>query len=80
MAIPEGITAYTLVIDGPNTWVWNAMKGEKYSVSDTFCPLVSIGCLINGKNVSLYRSAYNVLVTIGHRQHVLTTFCSVYRV
>lgn len=53
MAIPEGITAYTLVIDGPKTWVWNAMKGEKYSSDDIFCPLVSIGCLVNDKNVTL---------------------------
>ena len=51
MAIPEGVTAYTMVIDGPNTWIWNAMRGEKYSVNDIFCPLVSIGCLINHENV-----------------------------
>lgn len=51
MAIPEGITAYTLVIDGSKVWIWNALKGEKYSSDDIFCPLVSVGCLINDKNV-----------------------------
>lgn len=52
MAIPEGITAYTLVMDGADICIWNAMKGERYSVTDIFCPLVSIGCLINHDNVS----------------------------
>lgn len=54
MAIPEGITAYTLVIEDGKAWIWNALKGEKYSASDNFCPLVTIGCLINDKNVSAH--------------------------
>jgi len=52
MAIPEGITAYTVVLEDNKTWIWNAMKGEKYSSMDPFCPLVNVGCLINQDNVS----------------------------
>lgn len=50
--IPEGPTAYVLTEDGTNGFlIWNANTGEHYKVHDNYCPLISIGCIINDENV-----------------------------
>lgn len=52
-AIPEGPTSYVLSIEGNEFWVWNPTTGEKYQQTNNFCPLKSVGCLVNQENVSL---------------------------
>ena len=56
--IPEGNTVYvmqqsnarsTRVADGVT--LWNACTGETYSATDSLCPLVDIGCILNVRNV-----------------------------
>ncbi|VDI43750.1 coiled-coil and C2 domain-containing protein 2A [Mytilus galloprovincialis] len=50
--IPEGPTAYVLTEDGTNGFlIWNANTGEHYKVHDNYCPLISIGCIINDENI-----------------------------
>jgi coiled-coil and C2 domain-containing protein 2A len=51
-AIPEGPTAYVLTREERDYWVWNASTGEHYSFRDNFCPVQSVGCLVNADNVS----------------------------
>ncbi|RUS72243.1 hypothetical protein EGW08_019997 [Elysia chlorotica] len=50
-AIPEGQTAYVLTCDADKYHLWNARTGESYSVHDNYCPIQSIGCLINAENI-----------------------------
>ena len=52
-AIPEGETAYVLTDDNGKYFLWNARTGEKFSVWDNYCPVQSVGCLINHENVRL---------------------------
>ena len=59
-AVPEGATAYVLSVEGgghrPEYRVWNASTGESYSYRDNYCPLQSIGCVVNADNVSTWVS------------------------
>lgn len=50
-AVPEGPTAFTLVKEGTKVSLWNATTGDSYDSHDHFCPLLSIGCLINKENI-----------------------------
>ncbi|XP_063779849.1 coiled-coil and C2 domain-containing protein 2A isoform X2 [Pseudophryne corroboree] len=50
-AIPEGPTAYVLTLEQNQYIIWNPSSGQCYSQYDTFCPLQSVGCLINADNV-----------------------------
>ena len=50
--IPEGPTAYVMTEEGNANWIWNANTGEHYTVYDNFCPLITVGCIINDENVS----------------------------
>ncbi|XP_038057381.1 coiled-coil and C2 domain-containing protein 2A-like isoform X2 [Patiria miniata] len=55
-AIPEGPTTYVLtredgVSGSGGYWVWNPSTGEHYSQFDSFCPLKSVGCLVNHENI-----------------------------
>ncbi|XP_042564766.1 coiled-coil and C2 domain-containing protein 2A isoform X2 [Clupea harengus] len=50
-AIPEGLTAYVLTYDQSRYLIWNPSNGQYYGQYDTFCPLQTIGCLINADNV-----------------------------
>ena len=50
--IPEGSTAYVLSEDDGQYLIWNANTGQYYNVHDNFCPLISVGCVINDENVS----------------------------
>uniref|UniRef100_X1Z7B6 C2 domain-containing protein n=1 Tax=Capitella teleta TaxID=283909 RepID=X1Z7B6_CAPTE len=50
-AIPEGPTAYVLTKEERDYWVWNASTGEHYSFRDNFCPVQSVGCLVNADNI-----------------------------
>lgn len=55
-AIPEGPTAYVLTREEGDYWVWNASTGEHFSFRDNFCPVQSVGCLVNADNVSSHWS------------------------
>ncbi|XP_058266424.1 coiled-coil and C2 domain-containing protein 2A isoform X2 [Hemibagrus wyckioides] len=50
-AIPEGPTAYVLTQEHNRYVIWNPSKGQYYGQYDTFCPLQTVGCLVNADNV-----------------------------
>ncbi|KAM8939268.1 coiled-coil and C2 domain-containing protein 2A [Pelodytes ibericus] len=50
-AIPEGPTSYVLTLEQSHYIIWNPSNGKFYGQYDTFCPLQSVGCLINADNV-----------------------------
>ncbi|XP_009294855.2 coiled-coil and C2 domain-containing protein 2A isoform X7 [Danio rerio] len=50
-AIPEGPTAYVLTYEQSRYVIWNASTSQHYGQYDVFCPLQTIGCLINADNV-----------------------------
>ncbi|MBN3307485.1 C2D2A protein, partial [Amia calva] len=50
-AIPEGSTAYVLTLEQSRYVIWNPSSGQFYGQYDTFCPLQSVGCLVNADNV-----------------------------
>jgi len=56
-AIPEGPTSYVLTEEGSDHFIWNPSTGEKFRTNDPTCPLRSIGCLVNGENVSSISSS-----------------------
>ncbi|KAJ8935130.1 hypothetical protein NQ318_015785 [Aromia moschata] len=55
--IPNGYAAYVLVreyakeTETPNYYIYDVAYNEKYNVTDVFCPLHSIYCLVNGENI-----------------------------
>ncbi|KAM9384360.1 coiled-coil and C2 domain-containing protein 2A isoform 2-T2 [Pholidichthys leucotaenia] len=50
-AIPEGPTAYVLTFEQSRYLIWNPSSSQYYSQYDTFCPLQTVGCLVNSDNV-----------------------------
>ncbi|KAI4894240.1 hypothetical protein NFI96_025429 [Prochilodus magdalenae] len=50
-AIPEGPTAYVLTQEQNRYLIWNPSTGQYYGQYDTFCPLLTVGCLVNADNV-----------------------------
>ncbi|XP_018423746.1 PREDICTED: coiled-coil and C2 domain-containing protein 2A [Nanorana parkeri] len=50
-AIPEGPTVYVLTLEQNQYIIWNPSNGCFYGQYDTFCPLQSVGCLINADNI-----------------------------
>ncbi|XP_066527206.1 coiled-coil and C2 domain-containing protein 2A isoform X2 [Hoplias malabaricus] len=50
-AIPEGPTAYVLTQEQNRYLIWNPSSGQYYGQYDTFCPLQTVGCLVNSENV-----------------------------
>uniref|UniRef100_A0A3Q3N7K7 Coiled-coil and C2 domain containing 2A n=1 Tax=Labrus bergylta TaxID=56723 RepID=A0A3Q3N7K7_9LABR len=49
-AIPEGPTAYVLTYEQSRYLIWNPSSGQFYGQYDTFCPLQTVGCLVNADN------------------------------
>uniref|UniRef100_UPI0037E92D59 coiled-coil and C2 domain-containing protein 2A isoform X2 n=1 Tax=Semicossyphus pulcher TaxID=241346 RepID=UPI0037E92D59 len=50
-AIPEGPTAYVLTYEQSRYLIWNPSSSQFYGQYDTFCPLQTVGCLVNADNV-----------------------------
>ncbi|XP_056270591.1 coiled-coil and C2 domain-containing protein 2A isoform X2 [Pseudoliparis swirei] len=50
-AIPEGPTAYVLTLEQGRHLIWNPSSGQFYGQYDTFCPLQTVGCLVDADNV-----------------------------
>ncbi|MEE6462446.1 hypothetical protein FKM82_001600 [Ascaphus truei] len=50
-AIPEGPTSHVLTLEQNHYIIWNPSNGRFYSQYDSFCPLQSVGCLINADNI-----------------------------
>ncbi|XP_041722650.1 protein CC2D2B [Coregonus clupeaformis] len=50
-SVIEGETTYVLTQE--NTWfvLWNPRDGKHYQSYDSFCPLKTVDCLVNGENV-----------------------------
>uniref|UniRef100_A0A3B4Y177 Coiled-coil and C2 domain containing 2A n=1 Tax=Seriola lalandi dorsalis TaxID=1841481 RepID=A0A3B4Y177_SERLL len=57
-AIPEGPTAYVLTSEQSRYLIWNPSSGQYYGQYDTFCPLQTVGCLVNADNVWLNIQEY----------------------
>uniref|UniRef100_A0A3Q3AMX4 Coiled-coil and C2 domain containing 2A n=1 Tax=Kryptolebias marmoratus TaxID=37003 RepID=A0A3Q3AMX4_KRYMA len=50
-AIPEGRTAYVLTHEPSGYFIWNPSSGQCFEWDDPFCPLQTVGCLVNPDNV-----------------------------
>ncbi|KAI8501504.1 Coiled-coil and C2 domain-containing protein 2A [Branchiostoma belcheri] len=51
-AVPEGPTAYVLTHESSGDYLlWNPSSGEFFNQHDPFCPMQSVGCLINQDNI-----------------------------
>uniref|UniRef100_A0A3Q2QNJ9 Coiled-coil and C2 domain containing 2A n=1 Tax=Fundulus heteroclitus TaxID=8078 RepID=A0A3Q2QNJ9_FUNHE len=51
-AIPEqGTTVYVLTHEQSGYFIWNPSSGQFYNKDDAFCPLQTVGCLVNADNV-----------------------------
>ncbi|XP_065666713.1 coiled-coil and C2 domain-containing protein 2A isoform X3 [Hydra vulgaris] len=49
--VPEGSTAYVLCEEMNTFCLWNASTGESYELQNTYCPLISIGTLVDDRNI-----------------------------
>ncbi|XP_046885017.1 coiled-coil and C2 domain-containing protein 2A-like [Hypomesus transpacificus] len=59
-SVVEGETAYVLTKEHACYTLWNPRDGKHYQSSDSFCPLRSVDCLVNGENVWFnFRRAVN---------------------
>ncbi|XP_076582587.1 coiled-coil and C2 domain-containing protein 2A isoform X3 [Chaetodon auriga] len=63
-AIPEGPTAYVLTYEQSRYLIWNPSSGQHYGQYDTFCPLQTVGSLVNGDNVWLNIQEYTSPMTM----------------
>ncbi|XP_027146033.1 coiled-coil and C2 domain-containing protein 2A [Larimichthys crocea] len=63
-AIPEGPTAYVLTYEQSRYLIWNPSSGQHYGQYDTFCPLKTIGSLVNADNVWLNIQEYTSPMTM----------------
>ncbi|KAM9849276.1 coiled-coil and C2 domain-containing protein 2A [Aulostomus maculatus] len=59
-AIPEGSTAYVLTYEQGRYLIWNPSSGQYYGQYDTFCPLQTVGCLVNADNVWFNTQEYTL--------------------
>ncbi|XP_068599686.1 coiled-coil and C2 domain-containing protein 2A [Brachionichthys hirsutus] len=57
-AIPEGPTVYVLTYEQSRYLIWNPSSGQYYGQYDTFCPLHTVGSLVNANNVWLNIQEY----------------------
>ncbi|MEQ2178268.1 hypothetical protein GOODEAATRI_012263 [Goodea atripinnis] len=51
MDFSQGPTAYVLTHEQSGYFIWNPCSGQFYDKDDTFCPLQTVGCLVNSDNV-----------------------------
>ncbi|KAI3369014.1 hypothetical protein L3Q82_025986 [Scortum barcoo] len=63
-AIPEGPTAYVLTYEQSRYLIWNPSSGQYYGQYDTFCPLQTVGCLVNADNVWFNIQEYTTPMTM----------------
>ncbi|XP_044054572.1 coiled-coil and C2 domain-containing protein 2A isoform X2 [Siniperca chuatsi] len=63
-AIPEGPTAYVLTYEQSRYLIWNPSSGQYYGQYDTFCPLQTVGCLVNADNVWFNIQEYTSPMTV----------------
>ena len=50
--VPEGKTAYVLTFEeNGEYWLWNAVTGEHFVTTETFCPLSCVYALVNSSNM-----------------------------
>ncbi|XP_041790997.1 coiled-coil and C2 domain-containing protein 2A isoform X1 [Chelmon rostratus] len=63
-AIPEGPTAYVLTYEQSRYLIWNPSSGQHYGQYDTFCPLQTVGSLVNADNVWLNIQEYTSPMTM----------------
>ncbi|XP_060793646.1 coiled-coil and C2 domain-containing protein 2A isoform X2 [Neoarius graeffei] len=64
-AIPEGPTAYVLTQEHNRYVIWNPSTGQYYGQYDTFCPLQTVGCLVNADNVWFNIQTYATPMRMG---------------
>ncbi|KAG9479702.1 hypothetical protein GDO78_011629 [Eleutherodactylus coqui] len=63
-AIPEGPTTYVLTLEQSQYIIWNPSNGRFYGQFDTFCPLQSVGCIINADNIWFNIQQYDFPMSI----------------
>ncbi|XP_059197951.1 coiled-coil and C2 domain-containing protein 2A isoform X1 [Centropristis striata] len=63
-AIPEGPTAYVLTNEQDRFLIWNPCSGQCYGQYDTFCPLQTVGCLVDANNVWFNIQEYSSPMTM----------------
>ncbi|XP_029282132.1 coiled-coil and C2 domain-containing protein 2A isoform X2 [Cottoperca gobio] len=63
-AIPEGPSAYVLTFEQSRYLIWNPSSGQFYGQYDTFCPLQTVGCMVNADNVWLNIQEYTSPMTM----------------
>ncbi|KAE8629183.1 hypothetical protein XENTR_v10000389 [Xenopus tropicalis] len=63
-AVPEGPTTYVLTLEQNQYIIWNPSTGRFYGQYDTFCPLQSVGCLINADNIWFNTQQYDAPVSM----------------
>ncbi|XP_040568935.2 coiled-coil and C2 domain-containing protein 2A [Lepeophtheirus salmonis] len=50
--IPEGYTAYVLSVEeSGDRWLWNSISGERFRVTETFCPLIAVYAVLDDSNI-----------------------------
>ncbi|KAK1875533.1 Coiled-coil and C2 domain containing protein 2A [Dissostichus eleginoides] len=63
-AIPEGPSAYVLTLEQSRFLIWNPSSAQFYGQYDTFCPLKTIGCIVNADNVWFNIQEYSSPMTL----------------
>lgn len=62
--VSQGPTAYVLTFEQGRYLIWNPSSGQYYGQYDTFCPLQTVGCLVNADNVSGEKAAIRKRFTL----------------
>lgn len=64
----QGPTAYVLTQEHNRYMIWNPSTGQYYGQYNTFCPLQTVGCLVNMDNVSTHTHTHMFGVQLSSNQ------------
>lgn len=65
--IPHGNTAYVLIREYnetplPNHFIIDVTNGTVYNVTDLYCPLKKVYCVVNENNVTLRNIYFSIIM------------------
>ena len=63
--------AYVLTQETDECLLWNPLTGQCHKQFDPFCPLQSVDCLFNDKNVSIWIKKKTQVISSCHPEHTL---------
>ena len=74
---PAGVTAYVLTENPHSYWLWNPSTGKHYLQREAYCPLTSVGCVINHQDVirvlpALVFICLDLTLCLLHKHHTAT--------